>query len=247
MPKATAMHNVADDLRTFYATKDGKRTARQLARIVAPVVQKGPERRFLALGYPAPLLSGLSPKQFERIAVLRPAGQGGRRWPLKGHSNCAVTGKVTDLPFSGALFDQALVVHALEHGHAADMLEELNRVLAPAGDLILIVPNRAGLWTHFETTPFGLGHPYGRGELTRLLEANGFVPRAWKTALVAPPVAGLRWLDAPLTKIAPGFGGIHFVLARKRGAAGAARPAPAARARQHAPAAAAPAAARATP
>ncbi|MGB3723520.1 MAG: class I SAM-dependent methyltransferase, partial [Pacificimonas sp.] len=198
------MRNVADDLRVFYGSRDGRRTARQLAQIVAPVVEKGPQKRFLALGYPAPLLAGLSPKLFERIAVLRPSGQGGRRWPLRGHPNCAVTGNVTDLPFSGALFDQALVVHALEHGSAPDILRELNRVLAPAGDLILVVPNRAGLWTHFETTPFGLGHPYGKGELTRLLKNAGFVPRSWKTALVAPPVTGLRWLDAPLTRIAPG-------------------------------------------
>ena len=90
-------------------------------------------------------------------------------------------------------------------------------VLAPAGDLILIVPNRAGLWTNFETTQFGMGRPFGRSELTRALDDGGFVPRHWKTALVAPPVRGLRWLDAPLTRLFPRLGGIHFVLARKGG------------------------------
>ncbi|MBV7257358.1 hypothetical protein KCG44_11235 [Pacificimonas sp. WHA3] len=237
---------MATDFRTFYAGRDGRRTAHRLAQIIAPVVRSGPDKRFLAVGYAAPLLTGLNPKRFERIAMLRPADQGGRRWPLRGHDNCAVSGDPAALPFPGALFDQTLVVHALEHGRADDILAELNRVLSPAGELILIVPNRAGLWTHFEKTPFGLGHPYGRGELTRVLQANDFTPVSWKTALVAPPLTGLRWLDAPLTRIAPGLGGIHFVLARKSGGALPARPAvSAARATRPVRTAAAPAAARA--
>ncbi|MHB9878050.1 class I SAM-dependent methyltransferase [Pacificimonas sp. ICDLI1SI03] len=241
------MRVTADELRSFYSTREGRRTARLIARIVAPAVIDGPERRFLALGYPAPLLTGLDPKRFERLALLWPKEQGGRCWPQRGNKNCAVTGDLAELPFSGALFDQALIVHALEHGQPDQILEELHRVLAPAGELILIVPNRAGLWTHFERTPFGLGHPYGRGELTRLLARQGFVPKSWKTALVAPPITGLRWLDAPLTRAVPKLGGVHFVLARKSDGPIAVPVSQRRRATRHAPASAVAAAGRATP
>jgi SAM-dependent methyltransferase len=122
----------------------------------------------------------------------------------------------TALPFGDAMFDQAILCHALEFAEPPrTVLRELWRVLAPAGEMVLIVPNRAGLWTHFEATPFGNGRPFGRRQLERLLRDSLFEPVAWRTALVAPPVRGLRWLDRPLTRIAARLGGIHLVLARK--------------------------------
>ncbi len=204
-----------DQLQEFYAGRDGLRTAQLLATITVPAVRKGPGQRLLALGYPAPILKGMRPKTLERLAMVMPAAQGGHRWPRRGSENCAVISHDVELPFAAAMFDQALLVHALEFSNSKKLLRELWRVLAPAGEIVLIVPNRTGLWTHFEATPFGQGYPYGRRELTQILRDAMFEPVAWKNALVAPPVRGLRWLDRPLTRIFPGFGGIHFVLARK--------------------------------
>jgi SAM-dependent methyltransferase len=203
------------ELRAFYAGRDGRGAARLLARIVAPAVKQGPTQRLLALGYTAPLLMGFNPAKVERVAMVTPPEQGGQPWPQRGWANCALISSERDLPFPPSMFDQALLCHALEFGDPAALLKELWRVLAPAGEAILIVPNRRGIWTHFEATPFGQGHPYGRGPLTRLLRESMFEPIAWKNALVAPPVAGLRWLDRPLTRMAPALGGIHFVLAPK--------------------------------
>lgn len=236
-----------DELQRFYASRDGRRAARILAAIVAPVVRKREDVRFLALGYARPLLTGLDPARFERAVLLTPEGAAPVRWPRRAPLSAAAYGLPGEMPFSGALFDQALVVHALEHGDPGEMLAELHRVLAPAGELILIVPNRAGLWTHFESTPFGLGRPYGRSELTRLLKQEGFKPVSWKTALTAPPVAGLRWLDKPLGFLARGAGGIHFVLARKAGGPLPVAVTRAERATRPALAPAAPAASRASP
>lgn len=203
-----------DALRAYYAGADGRRTARLLAQIVAPAVRTDASARLLALGYPAPLLQGLDPARVERLCMVMPTDQGARAWPRRGPS-CAVSAHETALPFVEALFDQALLVHALEFADPPKLLRELWRVLAPAGELILIVPNRAGVWTHFESTPFGQGQPYGRNGLGTLLREAMFEPIAWKTALVAPPVRGLKWLDRPLTRLLPALGGIHFVLARK--------------------------------
>lgn len=239
--------DLAEQLRTFYAGRDGWRAARIVAGIVAPTVRREANTRFLAMGYPRPLLAGLSPDRFERAVMLSSCGVPQRHWPPRG-ANCAVAGYADDLPFSGAMFDQVLMVHALEHGDPRAILHEAERVLAPAGDLILIAPNRAGLWTHFETTPFGLGRPFGRGELRRLLRDSGFEPISWKTALVAPPVAGLRWMDGLLGRAVPRLGGIHFVLARKSGGPAAARVRSASeRARRPGLVPAAPVAARAMP
>ena len=209
------MRPPVDELRAYYATRDGVRVARQLAGIVAPAVRHGPTARLLTLGYCAPLLAGLDSTKLERLALVMPADQGAHAWP-PARANCVVRADEFDLPFPEAMFDQALLAHALEFAEPPHrLLRELWRVLAPAGELVLVVPNRLGVWTRFEATPFGQGRPWGRSELGRLLRDAMFEPIAWRTALVAPPVRGLRWLDHPLTRIGRRFGGIHFVLARK--------------------------------
>jgi len=209
------MRPTVQELRAYYATRDGQRVARQLAGVVAPAIRRGPTARLLALGYCAPLLTGLDPANLERLAMVMPAAQGGHRWPPRRPS-CVVRADETALPFAEATFDQTLLAHTLEFAEPPrKLLRELWRVLAPAGELVLIVPNRLGVWTHFEATPFGRGRPWGRGELGQLLRDAMFEPVSCRTALVTPPVRGLRWLDRPLTRVARRFGGIHFVLARK--------------------------------
>jgi SAM-dependent methyltransferase len=209
------MRPTVEELRAYYATRDGHRVARELAGTVAPRIRRGRTARLLALGYCAPLLAGFDPAELERLALVMPEDMGAHRWPY-GRPGCTVRADEFNLPFAEAMFDQALLAHALEFAEPPrKLLRELWRVLAPAGELVLIVPNRLGLWTHFEATPFGQGRPWGKGELSRLLRDAMFEPIACRTALVAPPVRGLRWLDKPLMRVAARFGGIHFVLARK--------------------------------
>ena len=209
------MRPTVEELRAYYATRDGSRVARELAATVAPAIRRGETARLLALGYCAPLLSGLDPARLERLALVMPHDMGAHRWPY-GRPSCAAQADEFNLPFAEAMFDQALLAHALEFAEPPrKLLRELWRVLAPAGELVLVVPNRLGLWTHFESTPFGQGRPWAKGELSRLLRDAMFEPISCRTALVAPPVKGLRWLDKPLMRVAARFGGIHFVLARK--------------------------------
>ena len=207
-------HPGFDAIAAWYATPRGRRVARTLAQIVAPALRRGPTTRLLAMGHPGPLLTGFDPASVERLAIVYPQGSASRTWPT-ARTGCACVADPWALPFGEALFDQALLCHALEFAEPpCALLRELWRVLAPAGEAVLIVPNRAGLWTSFEATPFGNGEPFGRRRLTRLLEDAMFEPVAWRTALVAPPVRGLDWLDRPLTRWVPGLGGIHFVKIR---------------------------------
>src|SRR3546814_14734062 len=76
----------------------------------------------------------------------------------------------TDTLFPYTTLFRALVVHALEHAATAErFLRELWRVLAPGGSIVMVVPNRAGIWVHMETTPFGHGAPFGKNQLRRML------------------------------------------------------------------------------
>lgn len=196
----------------WYTTPAGREAARLLVRAVTPLLHRGTTTRLLALGQTAPVLTRLHALRHERVAMVVEQAS---RWPLTA-PNRAVVADPERLPFQDALFDDALLIHALELVERPRVvLRELWRVLAPAGRLVLVVPNRAGVWARVEALPFGRGHPYGRGGLARLLSDAMFEPESWSTALAAPPLTRLRWLERPLARLAPHLGGVHVVSARK--------------------------------
>lgn len=103
------------------------------------------------------------------------------------------------LPFPPASFDRVFIAHGLEEArHPARLLAELWRILRPEGQLVIIAPNRAGLWARSETSPFGAGRPFSRSQLKATLIAAQFQPTAWSGALYGPPLSAL-------SKTAPGF------------------------------------------
>ena len=61
------------------------------------------------------------------------------------------------------------------------------RVLSPSGRLLIVTPNRRGLWARFDSTPFGHGRPYSRGQLTQLMRESQFTPTYWGRTLYTPP------------------------------------------------------------
>jgi len=94
-----------------------------------------------------------------------------------------------DLPLLESVADLILVVHGLELTDSpAEMLDELWRVLAPQGRLILVVPNRRGMWARFDSTPFGNGRPFSRPQLAGLLKDARFSIVSWSQALFMPPI-----------------------------------------------------------
>lgn len=82
-----------------------------------------------------------------------------------------------ELPLPDSSIDRVLMVHSLEFAESPrETLKELWRVLAPGGRLVIVVPNRRGVWARMEHTPFGSGRPYSRGQLTSLLRETNFTP-----------------------------------------------------------------------
>lgn len=209
-----AMRPTVEMIRAFYATHIGRRVVREVAAKAAPLLSQHRAERLLAIGYCSPYLAAL-PLKAERIIQAMPARQGVEAWPQEG-ANCTTLADELNLPFKEALFDQIIMVHALEFiDPARKLLREAWRLLAPNGRLIIICANRAGLWTHFEATPFGNGRPFGQGQLTQLLHDSLFEPCSWQRALVMPPLRPLMPFERLAETVASRLGGIHIVMAIK--------------------------------
>lgn len=213
------MRPAAGQLADFYASRVGRRVAAAVRARLAVSLRNRAGDRLLGVGYCPPFLDGLTDGA-ERCLLVMPPRQGVRRWPSAA-PNRVVMAAEKRLPFPDAMFDQLVVAHALEFSEPTRQLREYWRVLAPGGSLLLIVPNRAGLWTHFETTPFGAGQPYGRRQLQQVLEASMFEVVRWRTALVMPPRRLLMPLEPAAAWLLPELGGLLVFEALKVAGPGA--------------------------
>lgn len=174
------------DLRNFYGEPLGRLVRRVLRARLTAMWPKVAGDRVMGLGYATPYLRPFR-DQAERVIGLMPAPQGVVNWPSEGPSATALVHEDA-LPLPDSSIDRALLVHCLEMAeNPSDVLREVWRVLAPGGRLIAVVPNRSGLWARMETTPFGHGRPFSRGQLDRLLKETLYSPIDWTGALYMAP------------------------------------------------------------
>jgi SAM-dependent methyltransferase len=209
------------DLRNFYGQHLGTVARRFIGRGIRARWPDSRGLRVLGVGYPTPYL-GLFREEAERCLAMMPAAQGVLRWPSSRPALAALV-EEDDLPLTDAAVDRVLLVHALENSSdPAGLLREVWRVLAGGGRLLVVVPNRRGLWARMDTTPFGYGRPYSRSQINQLLREAWFTPTGWGEALYMPPIARrlfLRsagaWERTGATLSAP-FAGVHIVEATKQ-------------------------------
>jgi hypothetical protein len=108
--------------------------------------------------------------------------------------------------------------------------EELWRVLKSNGRILIIVPNRMGLWCRADWTPFGHGRPYSAAQVNNFLREHLFVPERTEKGVFIPPfennflLRSAGWWEALGEKICPGMGGVIFVEASKQVYAGIMQP-----------------------
>jgi SAM-dependent methyltransferase len=175
------------DLREFYASRFGISTRQLIAQILLPKMQVAAGATVLGLGFATPYLGGGIEGARATLAFM-PARQGVLQWPPEAPVGSALVDEF-DLPLLESVADLALVVHGLELTDSpAEMLDELWRVLAPQGRLLLVVPNRRGMWARFDSTPFGYGQPFSRPQLASLLKEARFSIMSWSQALFMPPI-----------------------------------------------------------
>lgn len=177
------------EMRSFYASPLGAAARTMISRKVVEAWGDAAGLDVLITGYATPFVGGLTEKA-RRVVAAMPAEQGVEAWPL-GQPNRACLADDTVLPFSAGLFDRVLAVHALEESdNPLKVLREAGRVLAPSGRLVVAVTSRHGLWANAETSPFGYGRPFSRGQLEDLIREAELEPSGWTRALYAPP---LQW------------------------------------------------------
>src|SRR3546814_1774371 len=98
-----------------------------------------------------------------------PARQGVMHWPA-GEGGLVALADEAELPFPDLSIDRLLLVHAVECSEQLrPMLREAWRVLSGNGRLLVVVPNRRGIWARLERSPFGNGHPFSQRPIRRLL------------------------------------------------------------------------------
>lgn len=209
------------NLRDFYLSPLGQVARRLLRARLHEIWPDCRGERILALGHGTPFLRPLLPQAASVIAMM-PAAQGVVYWPREGPNiSCLVD--TSHLPLADGSIDRALLVHALE-GAAEPriMLNEVWRVLKSGGRLIVIVPNRRGLWAHSDRTPFGTGQPYSTSQIKETLRDQGFLADRIGQVLFMPPASSrlpLSFADA-FEKygkmLFPGFGGLLIMEAGKQ-------------------------------
>jgi SAM-dependent methyltransferase len=173
------------DLREFYTSRLGASARRMIAHRIRERYGSLDGATVMGLGFASPYLD--LPQENGRTLQFMMAQRGVMHWPA-GNPNAAALIDEGDLPLLESTVDFALVVHGLElTDHPLDMLSELWRVLAPQGRLLIVVPNRRGMWARSDRTPFGYGQPYSRSQLQQILKASRFSPTYWSQALFMPP------------------------------------------------------------
>ncbi len=201
----------------FYSSRGGRVAARLLRRRIGTVWPDLSRMRVLGLGHTQPFLS-----LWQREAHLCIAGE--RHAPANTHllasASCVV--REDELPFPDLSFDRILLSHALETSlNAPRLLRAVWRTLKDDGRLLLVVPNRRGIWAHLEKTPFGQGAPSSKRQIERLLADAMFHVERTDGALWLPP-ADLRPLlrmgnlvEAAGARIAPQLSGVLLIEAVK--------------------------------
>lgn len=215
------MHADIVELREFYSSTLGHLAERSIGMALKPLWPSIPSERLVGLGYAVPWLDALR-ERTERTFAFMPAGMGAAAWPA---GQASLTALVFDeeLPLTDSSVDRMLMVHALEHAEdPRETMKEAWRVLAPGGRLVIVVPNRRGIWARTDATPFGSGRPYSKGQLMRLLREANFTPGTWNDALLFPPshrrsiLKSTRWMEWVGRRVALPFAGVLLVEAQKR-------------------------------
>jgi len=209
------------DLRDFYDSRLGLASRRLIAHRIRRRWTSLGGACVMGLGFATPYLDSWRAEVSCSFGFML-ARQGVIHWPQEGESATALVDEF-DLPLLESTVDFAVVIHGLElTDDPEEMLREVWRVMAPQGRLMLIVPNRRGMWARFDSTPFGYGQPFSRPQLARLLKEARFTVVAWSQALFMPPFEkSLVLRSAPAWErlgswLSPAFSGVIIVEAVKQ-------------------------------
>tara|TARA_Y100000589_G_scaffold300010_1_gene309851 strand:- start:99 stop:848 length:750 start_codon:yes stop_codon:yes gene_type:complete len=215
-----AMWLKASDLHEFYDSPLGMTAQRMISEHVREIWPDVSGMELLGVGFPTPFLNAFR-SEAARVLMAVPVYHGITHLPIGNTKRACLTSEC-ELPFPDLSMDRILLVHVVECAETLrPMMREIWRVLSGNGRLLVIAPNRRGIWARLEHTPFGHGRPYTSSQLYRLLRETLFKPVSKTSALYIPPAKsrmiissapaveklGKRWF--------PALGGIVSVEAEK--------------------------------
>lgn len=188
------MHLDVLDLRNFYyRTQLGRVAQRAIRDQMVKMWPPLPAETVAGFGFAVPLLRPYL-ADARRVVGLMPGPQGVMPWPA-GMENVSVLCEEHLWPLPTGLVDRLVLMHGLETSEdPGAVLAEAHRILGPGGKALFVVPNRAGLWSRSDATPFGFGRPYTGSQLEAQLKRHGFTPERNITVLHAPPSQAPFWL-----------------------------------------------------
>ena len=169
----------------FYKTALGKAAALAISQRLQ-LLWPDPRGEMVAVGYGPPVLESFTGRDIKTFAMM-PSRQGVMAWPEHDKQRVSLVDEY-NLPLPDSSVDYIVLMHALEHAHRPDkMLREVWRVLAPAGRVVIVAPNRRRIWSSLERSPFGYGRPYSASQLHQLLSDKLLSPKRTDHALFLPP------------------------------------------------------------
>lgn len=211
----------AYDLKSFYNGLKGRIIRSLIRQKILSIWPEINSCHIVGYGYALPYLRPYL-KDNTHVFNMMPAQLGVHDWPPEG-KNLVCLNAEQCLPLETNSVDRILMVHALEFlDSPEETFEELWRVLKSSGRLLIVVPNRMGLWARADWSPFGQGQPYSVGQVENFLSDNLFVHEQTSHALFSPPfqssffLRGAHFFEKIGPYLYPALGGVHVIEASKQ-------------------------------
>lgn len=216
------MYSSAYDFRDFYNHSAGRAVERIVRNKILEFWPDTAGLRIAGFGYTVPYMDVLE-EGSERVFQLMPATIGAHQSGIRGEGNTVCLAEESELPIETNSIDRILLVHSIENSEMiGPYLEELWRILKSNGRILIVAPNRIGMWARAEWSPFGHGRPFSHVQLCQYLRDAGFAHEKSNTALFTPPLRlqaclGSSAIFESIGKhLCPAIGGLHFVEAGKQ-------------------------------
>ncbi len=208
-------------LKEFYASPLGQMACLAVRKRIHGFWPDAKGDSLLGLGFTTPYLLPFLGEAQSVFACMSSA-QGVIHWPTNAR-NLSLLSDEAELPFADNSINRVLVVHAIENSEQVrQMMSELWRILSPAGRLLMVVPNRRGIWARSPRSPFAYGQPFTSWQLRQLLSEHSFTPLSANSALFFPPTTwrymlrSSRFWESIGSQFFPGFGGVLLMEAEKQ-------------------------------
>lgn len=216
------MYVLPSDIKFFYDSDIGSIVQNILQRHIREFWADSRGLRVMGCGYSMPYLNDLSIGA-ERVIAMTSPKQGAQSW-IHNNKNIAFLSSEIQMPIESCSIDRILLIHHLEFcGSLQSSLREVWRVLKANGRIIIIVPNRMGVWARNDLSPFAHGRPFTYSQLSINLRDASFIEEEHRGALFVPPMP-----DSPVLmksanliekmggSILPFVAGVHIVEASKQ-------------------------------